>query len=157
MKQPERGTPERAAKEDQITEETVKAGVRRVRTLDLLDKWKRAGIITSREYDAGRHVEELGYCAQIGPRYKSILDRALTVKSIGSSGGNHDTYARVELNQIFSRIGPTSASVLTDVLIHGMTLDEASRRRRWQQQSVNAQTVKGVILAALSTIVATWD
>jgi len=128
-----------------VIDETMRAGVLRARVLSLIERWKIAGDIGTKEVNAAKnfHSDYLVYHRQ--PRYSSskliYVDGGNAVDM--ASLGHLKERARKRLNTAYRAIGTIATPVVIDVLGEDKPL---------YQCSVPKDRAKRIILKALPKI-----
>ena len=135
-----------------VLEETMVAGVKRVRNHSVILQWLDAGIIETRHRDAVDAFEADYRDAHLMPGYKSCLAALVRV----DGGGGHITTDRYEkasrrASQAMRAMGLRGSSAITSVVCEGKSLSHYAA-----ETGTHREVIKGVMLGALDVLVVVY-
>lgn len=131
---------------ERVIEETIKAGVFRIRRVFLLEKWLNEKVINSAEFVAGKTYESAFNLAGMGPKYATGGMERVDKTSQDNEPPHRVIAAKKWVEQAHKKVG-SAKGVLRDVVGEGMSL-----RRHAIVRQCNREQAQGKLEMALEIL-----
>lgn len=137
-----------------IAEETMQAGKRRLRRVELIERWFRRGAITKEAFEA---ATAFAMDFEIAGYQERFATSSLT-RSDGRSDAGFQAErvlaARTRVIRAITAVGEIGGSILWDVVGQNQPISTYVQMRTWSGRSINADEARGALKTALFSLAA---
>jgi hypothetical protein len=132
-----------------VLEETMKAGEKRLRRIDILERWVKDGVIEPRHRAAGMQFQNDFYVAGLVERFSmQALDR------VDTSSTEYEPTAVIEakdrIRQAMYVLGQINGTAAWDILGLGHGLGAYAQNHRWTGK--NTTVARGILIGTLDAL-----